>query len=72
MVKNPNRLADASTLRRWFRGLDSSQPSFSFLRPTVRAVSEALDAGRRLCDGRLRLNWWSLFPYLNRFWPLRL
>ena len=72
MVKDPNRLADASTLRRWFRVLDSSRPSFSFLRPTMRAVSEALDAGRHLCDGCLRLNCRSLFPYLDRFWPLRL
>ena len=71
-VKDPNRVADASTLRRWFRSLDSSRPSFSFLRPTMRAVSEALDAGRRLCDSCLRLNWRSLFPYLDRFWPLRL
>jgi hypothetical protein len=72
MVKDPNRLADASTLRRWFRCLDSSRPSFSFLRLTMHVVSEKLDAGQRLCEGCLRLNWRSLFPYLDRFWPLRL
>jgi hypothetical protein len=71
MVKDPNRPADASTLRRWFPGLDSSRPPFSFLRPIMCAVSEVLDAGRHPCDGCLRLNWQSLFPYLDRFWPSR-
>ena len=71
-VKDPNRLADAATLRRWFRGLDSSLPSFSFLRPTMHAISQALDAGQHLCQCALRLNWRSLFPYLDRFWPMRL
>jgi Domain of unknown function (DUF6431) len=30
-VKDPHRVADSSTLRRWFRALDSSRPPFSFL-----------------------------------------
>jgi hypothetical protein len=72
MVKNPNRLADPSTLRRWFRSLDSSRPSFSFLRPNMHAISQALEAGQHLCQGGLRLNWRGLFPYLDRFWPMRL
>ena len=37
-VKDPDRVADPSTLRRWCRSLDSSQPPFSFLRETIRAV----------------------------------
>jgi hypothetical protein len=41
-VKDPDRVADPSTLRRWFRTLDSSQPPFSFLRRTMRAVSQWL------------------------------
>ena len=31
-VKDPDRVADPSTLRRWFRSLDSSCPPFSCLR----------------------------------------
>jgi hypothetical protein len=31
-VKDPDRVADPSTLRRWFHSLDSSRPPFSFLR----------------------------------------
>ena len=38
-VKDPDRVADPSTLRRWFRHLDSSRPPFSaLLRETIRAV----------------------------------
>jgi hypothetical protein len=29
-VKDPHRVADLSTLRRWFQELDSSQPPYSF------------------------------------------
>jgi len=32
-VKDPQRVADPATLRRWFPSLDSSQPPFSFLAP---------------------------------------
>jgi hypothetical protein len=31
-LKDPDRAADPSTLRRWFRQLDSSRPPFSALR----------------------------------------
>ena len=34
-LKDPNRVPDASTLRRWARGLDHSQPAFSFLRQAL-------------------------------------
>jgi hypothetical protein len=38
-VKDPDRVADPSTLRRWFHHLDFSRPSFSALRRTMLAVS---------------------------------
>jgi hypothetical protein len=69
-VKDPQRVADPSTLRRWFRGLDCSRPAFSFLRPTLHAVSQTLDAGNHL--GRLRLCWQILFPCWHQLWPLRI
>jgi hypothetical protein len=37
-VKDPHRIADPSTLRRWFQTLDSSRPIFSSLRRTAQAL----------------------------------
>ena len=41
-VKDPDRVADPSTLRRWFRSLDCSLPPFSYLRRTMLAISARL------------------------------
>ena len=41
-VKDPERVADASTLCRWSRSLDCSQPPFSFLRPAIHAVKRCI------------------------------
>jgi hypothetical protein len=71
VVKDPNRVADPSTLRRWFRSLDSSQPKFSFLRSTIRAIGQWLSRGETLVYESLRLCWPTVFPVLARFWPLR-
>ena len=71
-VKDPDRVADPSTLRRWFRSLDSSRPPFSFLRRTVRAVSQWLHGGGILHHGSLPLCGQTLFPFLQQYWPLRL
>ena len=71
-VKDPNRVADPSTLRRWFRSLDFSQPKFSFLRPTMHAISQWLSRGESLVYDSLPLSWPTVFPFLARFWPLRL
>jgi hypothetical protein len=38
-VKDPDRAADPSTLRQWFRSLDSSVPAFSYLRRTMLTIS---------------------------------
>lgn len=72
VVKDPNRIADPSTLRRWFRGLDSSVPPFSYLRRTMRAISAWLDRTEILDHDSLPLRWHTIFPFLTRFWPLRL
>lgn len=71
-VKDPNRLADPSTLRRWFHSLDCSQPAFSFLRQTVLAVSQWLARGEKIHHGALLLSWLTLDPFLRMFRPLRL
>jgi Domain of unknown function (DUF6431) len=70
-LKDPNRVADPSTLRRWFRSLDSS-PAFSFLRSAVRTIANWLARGEQLPHTPLHLSWPTLFPFLQLLWPLRL
>jgi hypothetical protein len=71
-LKDPDRVTDPSTLRRWFRSLDSSHPPFSFLRQTMLAISAWLNRAEILVHGSLPLRWHTVFPFLARFWPLRL
>ena len=71
-VKDPDRVADPSTLRRWFRSLDSSLPPFSYLRRTMLALSAWLRKTENLVHDSLPLRWHTTFPFLARFWPLRI
>jgi hypothetical protein len=71
-VKDPDRLADPSTVRRWFRKLDFSHPTFSVLRPTMLAISRWLSRTELLIHDALPLRWHTIFPFLARFWPLRI
>ena len=71
-VKDPDRVADPATLRRWFRRLDSSQPPFSYLRQTMLAISAWLERTEILVHDSLALRWHTIFPFLARFWPLRI
>jgi hypothetical protein len=71
-VKDPDHVADPSTLRRWFRSLDSSLPPFSYLRRTMLAISAWLGRTEILVHDSLPLCWHTTFPFLARFWPLRL
>src|ERR1700691_5196366 len=70
--QDPDRVADPSTLRRWFRSLDSSQPPFSSFLRTMVAISAWLDRTEILVHDSLPLRWHTIFPFLARFWPLRL
>jgi Domain of unknown function (DUF6431) len=72
VVKDPDRIADPSTLRRWFRSLDSSQPPFSNLQRTMRAISTWFDKTETLVHESLPLCWNTTFPFLAWYWPLRL
>jgi hypothetical protein len=67
-LKDPNRIPDPSTLRRWCRSLDSS-PAFSSLRRTLETVERRLARGEQLAHGSLRLSWPTVFPFLRVFWP---
>jgi len=69
-VKDPDRVAAPSTLRRWFRSLDCSQPPFSFLRRILH--SQWFSRTETLVHDGLPLSWPTVFPFLMRFWPLRL
>ena len=71
-LKDPDRVPDPSTLRRWFYSLDSSRPAFSFLRPAVETVGQWLTRSEPIECGSWRLSWQTLFPFLQVFWPLRL
>jgi len=69
-LKDPNRLPDPSTLRRWSRGLDPSQPALSFLRQTLTRVAHWLAPGRQADDRAAPLS--ERTPVLQVLWPLRL
>ena len=71
-VKDPDHVADPSTLRRWFRSLDSSISPFSYLRRTMLDISAWLGRTEILVHDSRPLRWHTTFPFLARFWPLRL
>jgi hypothetical protein len=70
MLKDPNRVPDSSTLRRWSSGLDRSQPALSFLRQTLACMAQWLARGDPT-DPQAE-PWCWLTPVLQILWPLRL
>jgi len=72
LVKDPHRIADPSTLHRWFHALDSSRPIFSWLRRTLQTLDQSIRSGRVLHYGDWQLSWPTVFPLLHNFWPLRI
>jgi len=71
-VKDAHRIADPSTVRRWFRALDCSRPAFSFLRLTVQALDQLILGGQVFRHDDWQLSWPTVFPLLHRCWPLRI
>jgi hypothetical protein len=71
-VKDPGRVADPSTLRRWFRSLDSSQRRFCSYAGSCSPLSARLGRTETLLHDSLPLRWQTIFPFLAQFWPLRL
>ena len=69
-LKDPDRLPDPSTVRRWSSGLDSSQPALSFLNRTVTRVADWLARGHQVLDEAGPLSW--ITPTLEVLCPLRL
>ena len=66
-VKDPDRVADPSTLRRWFRSLDSSLPPFSYVRRTMLVISALLGKTENLVHDPLPLRGHTTFAFLARF-----
>jgi hypothetical protein len=69
-LKDPNRVPDPSTLRRWTHGLDHSQPALSFLRQTLARMTHWLACGDPTDPQAEPWSW--LTPVLQILWPLRL
>jgi hypothetical protein len=69
-LKDPDRVPDPSTLRRWAHGLDHSQPALSFLRQTLARMTHWLALGNPPNHQAEPLSW--LTPVLQILWPLRL
>jgi hypothetical protein len=69
-LKDPDRLPDPSTVRRWSSGLDSTQLIDSFPRQIVTRIAHWLDRGRQTVDEAGLLPW--ITPALQNLWPLRL
>jgi hypothetical protein len=69
-IKNPDRLPDPTTVRRWSSGLDCSQPALSFLHQTVTRVAHWLARGEQAHDEAGPLSW--ITPALEVLCPLRL
>lgn len=68
-LKDPNRVPDSSTLRRWAHGLDRSQPALSFLRQTLARITHWLAPAAPADPQAGPLSWVS--PVLQILWPLR-
>ncbi len=69
-LKDPDRLPDPSTVRRWANGLDDFQPALSFLRQIATRVAYWLERGKQTHDETALLGW--ITPALEILWPLRL
>jgi hypothetical protein len=69
-LKDPDRLPDPSTVRRWSSGLESIQLPLSFIRQTVTRIVHWRDRGCQTVDEADVLPW--ITSALQNLWPLRL
>jgi hypothetical protein len=68
-LKDPDRVADPSTVRRWSVGLDRSEPAASFRRQTFARVARWLRRGDSTDSRAGPLG--TLSSFLPVLWPLR-
>jgi hypothetical protein len=69
-LKDPDRVPDPSTLRRWSGGMDRSQPAASFQRQTFARLACWLGHDTRPDPQAEPVS--GLAPVLQVLWPLRL
>jgi hypothetical protein len=67
--KDPDRVPDSSTVRRWSKGLDYSQPALSFLSHTLTRVAHWLERGEPGVQKTAPLPW--IISALEVLWPMR-
>lgn len=67
--KNPDRVPDSSTVRRWSQGVDESQPALSFLRKMAARAAQRLEPTYSHQDETTFLSW--LTPVLEVLCPMR-
>ena len=67
--KDADRVPDSSTVRRWSKGLDCSQPKLSFLRHTMSRVAHWLERGNPGARRTAPLPW--IISALEVLWPMR-
>jgi hypothetical protein len=68
-LKDADRSPDVSTVRRWSRDLDCSQPAPSFLHQTLARVVHWLGRGKQSDQKAAPLPWMAVA--LKVLWPLR-
>jgi hypothetical protein len=68
-VKDPNRVADPSTLRRWFRALNGAASPMSSLRSTLASVRQKLSRGELADHQAWQTTRLVLAPFLHQLWP---
>jgi hypothetical protein len=68
-LKDPDRLPDPSTVRRWSQGVDESEPALSFLRKTAARAAQWLESAHSHQDGAVFLS--GLTPVLEVLCPMR-
>ena len=67
--KDADRVPDSTTVRRWSKGLDCSQPALSFLPHTLTRVAHWLERGDAGPQKAAPLPW--IISALEVLWPMR-
>ncbi len=67
--KDADRVPDSSTVRRWSKGLDCSEPALSFLPHTLTRVAHWLERGGAGAQKAAPLPW--IISALEVLWPIR-
>jgi transposase-like protein len=70
-LQDSDRVADPSTLRRWFRRLPDAAPPTPSLRRTLATLSQRLSRGKTIGPRAWQSTWLALAPFLQQLWPLR-